>query len=155
MTANVITLLRIFLIPLIITLLLNNMPVWAFVLFLLTALTDGIDGYIARRLNQVTDLGKFLDPLADKLLVISMLLVLVGFSLPVIIIIVREIAVLALRSFKANKGVTMPASWSAKTKTVLQLVAIGMLIISLPYANLVLWLAVIVSVISGVEYGCK
>jgi len=137
--------------------LLLQKPYLAFGLFLLSALSDGLDGYLARRLGQITDLGKFLDPLADKLLVIGILITLVethhGVSLlPTIIIIIREFAVSWLRSWKAKKGISMPASWLAKIKTFLQLVAVGMLILSLPYANWVLWLAVFVSVISGLEY---
>lgn len=155
MIANFVTCFRILLIPLIIALLLYGQPGQAFTLFLLAALTDGLDGYLARRLNQVTDLGKFLDPLADKILVITVLVVLAGFSLPVIIILLREVLVMWLRSFKAKGGTAMPASWPAKIKTVLQLIAVGMLMLNLPYAVGMLWLAVLVSVISGIEYGWK
>lgn len=156
MIPNFITILRILFLPLIIVLLLLQKPYLAFGLFLLSALSDGLDGYLARRLGQITDLGKFLDPLADKLLVIGILVVLVAVQdlepLPVIIIVGREVAVSILRSWKAKKGISMPASWLAKIKTFLQLTAIGMLILSLPYATLVLWFSVIVSIISGIEY---
>ncbi|NQU17228.1 MAG: CDP-diacylglycerol--glycerol-3-phosphate 3-phosphatidyltransferase [Candidatus Saganbacteria bacterium] len=160
MIANIITFLRILLIPLIIGLLLSNQVYWAFALFLLAALSDWLDGYLARRLKQVSDFGKFLDPLADKILVISILVVLMieprhGVAVPTIIIVGREFGVSVLRIWKAKQGNIMPASRLAKIKTVVQLIAVGMLILSIPYATAVLWLAVLVSIVSGIEYAKK
>ncbi|MFC1496018.1 CDP-diacylglycerol--glycerol-3-phosphate 3-phosphatidyltransferase [Candidatus Margulisiibacteriota bacterium] len=135
---------------------LNGYPFWAFILFAVSALSDGLDGYLARRLKQITDFGKFADPLADKILVISILIVLVeagaASSIPVILIVIREIAISGWRLIKARDGAVVAASWPAKIKTVLQLLATGMLIISLPNAEIVLWLAVIASIISGIDY---
>ncbi len=125
-------------------------------LFICLAASDWLDGYLARKLNQVSDLGKFLDPLADKILIIVALLVLVELgkvsSVPVMIIVIREFLVMGLRVHTGGKGIAVAASFSAKWKTVLQLLAVFMLVCDLPYAAWILWLAVIVTVWSGVEY---
>ena len=154
--ANWVTLLRIVLIPLIIGLLLYGLNGLAVIAFLILSFSDAIDGYIARRFNQISDLGKFLDPLADKILVISVLIVLVGLgkadSIPVIIIVARELMVQGIRiSAAATKGI-MAASPIAKWKTATQIVAVAMLILNLPYDAWVLWLATGLSILSGGAY---
>jgi len=153
---NLITLSRILAVPLFLLLLYFADPVWAAVLFLLIAATDLIDGMIARRLNQTSDLGKFLDPLADKILVISALIGLMEVhnlpALPVILIVARDFAVSALRLKAAKEGRVISAGPWGKLKTVLQILAVLMLILNLPYALAVLWLAVILTLISGVDY---
>jgi len=150
---NAITLLRILLIPPIVALLLCGKPLWALVLFLLSAATDAIDGYLARRLKQTSEVGKFLDPLADKLLVISILVVLIELgkvsSIPVLIIIAREFWISGIRIARKE---SLPASRSAKIKTVLQIAAAGMLIAGIPYGTEMLWLAVFAGIVSGIEY---
>jgi CDP-diacylglycerol--glycerol-3-phosphate 3-phosphatidyltransferase len=154
--ANVITILRIALIPLIITLLLKGFSLIAFALFLTAALSDWLDGYLARRLNQTSDFGKNFDPVADKILVIGILgtLVLIGQVswAPFLIIVIREAAIVGFRIKKTNEGHVFGALFLGKAKTVAQLVAVGMLILKLPCAAEALWIAVGLSVVSGIEY---
>ena len=151
-TANLITIIRIICIPVFIVVLLAPWPQWFFtdaqelqywtlsvkpwvaaVVYAVLALTDGIDGYIARSRNQVTALGKFLDPIADKILVSSALIALVELGdLPswvVIVIISREFIVSGLRMIAATEGVVVAARMSGKVKTALTLVAILLFII--------------------------
>ncbi len=157
---NLITLSRIALIPLFVFFLLFSGSVYgnyiAAGIFAFLALSDAVDGIIARKLNQVSNLGKFLDPLADKFLVIVALLGLTELriisSIPAMIIVSREFAVMGLRVHVALKNINVPASQMAKLKTVLQMIAVLMLMLYIPYGTLVLWLAVIVSVVSGLEY---
>jgi len=130
--------------------------------FLLASLTDFLDGFIARRRQQVTRLGKLLDPAADKLLTSAAFISLVELGLApawmVVIIIAREFAVSALRSLAASENVVLGAIPSAKVKTVLQIVAISLLIIYNQLgefehlAPVSLWLAMLASLYSGVEY---
>lgn len=154
--ANQVTLLRIAFIPLIIGLLLLGLNGLAAIFFLLLSFSDALDGYLARRLRQVSDLGKFLDPLADKVLVITVLIALVGLgkaeSLPVIIITARELLVQGLRINAAANKQIIAATPLAKWKTVIQIIAILMLILNLPYADWALWAAVILSLISATKY---
>lgn len=127
-------------------------------IFLLAAGTDWVDGYLARRLNQVTDLGKFLDPLVDKLLVLAPLLALVELGeVPawgVFLILARE---LTIAGWRVNQAQITGANLWGKLKTVTQIVAIALLIAPLPdvwqLPTLVLfWLAVTLTVVSGVIY---
>ena len=153
-TANVITIIRVLLIPVFVVMLIAPWPEWLFMLdpmenvdyitaavkpwvaavvYAALALTDGVDGYIARKRNEVTTLGKFMDPLADKILVAAALLTLIELGdLPswiVLIIISREFIVSGLRMICAAEGVIVAARWSGKVKTALTLVAIVMFII--------------------------
>ncbi|MBU0672045.1 MAG: CDP-diacylglycerol--glycerol-3-phosphate 3-phosphatidyltransferase [Candidatus Margulisbacteria bacterium] len=154
--ANYVTLSRIILIPLIITLLLLGLNGLAVIIFLALSFSDAVDGYIARRFNQVSDLGKFLDPLADKILVMSVLIVLVGLgkasSIPVIILTARELVVQGLRISAARYKNIIAASPVAKWKTATQIVAVALLILKLPYAGWILWLSVVLSLLSGGAY---
>ena len=154
--ANYITLGRLCLIPLLIILLLFRINGLGVIFFLLLSFSDAVDGYIARRFNQVSDLGKFLDPLADKVLVTTVLIVLVGqgqaSSLPVIILVAREFIVQGVRINEAKYQRIIAASPVAKWKTGAQIVAIAMLILNLPFAGAVLWLSVVLSLISGGAY---
>ncbi len=151
--ANQVTLARIVLIPLILAALYFGLYGLAAILFLAVSLSDVIDGYIARRFHQVSDLGKLLDPLADKVLVLAVLIALVGLqkvpSLPVIIIVIREILVAGIRS---EAPVIFGAIPIAKWKTAAQVLAIFMLILSLPLADLVLWISIVLSLVSGGIY---
>jgi CDP-diacylglycerol--glycerol-3-phosphate 3-phosphatidyltransferase len=131
----------------------------AAIVFALAALTDGLDGYIARRRRQVTNFGKLIDPLADKLLVIAALISLVSLNRLAawiaMVIIARELAVTGLRSVAAERGVVIAASWLGKLKTGLQIAAILALIAFDPtpaWANALLYVAVAVTVISGADY---
>lgn len=154
--ANYVTLARIAFIPLIVILLLLRINGLAAIFFILLSSSDALDGYIARRLNQVSELGKFLDPLADKILVIAALIALVSqgkaSAAAVIILVSREFLVSGLRVCSALAGQVFPASQLAKWKTVIQIIAVVMLILKLPFANLILWLAVALALISGGSY---
>ncbi len=159
---NVLTLLRIVAVPVLVVALLDETPdgdVIAAVVFALAALTDGLDGYIARRRQQVTTFGKLMDPLADKLLVIAALISLVSLdrlaAWIAMVIIARELAVTGLRSIAAERGVVIAASWLGKLKTLLQVVAIFALIAFDPaptWVDVLLYVAVAVTVISGADY---
>lgn len=153
---NLVTLFRIALIPLFVFLLLSAQPVLAAFVFLFLALTDAVDGFLARWLKQTSDLGKFLDPIADKILVISALICLIEIrlvsSLPVILIIARDFVVSAVRLTAAGEGRVIAAGPWGKLKTISQMVAVFMLILKLPYAIEVLWLSVLLTLISGVDY---
>ncbi|MGB5701284.1 MAG: CDP-diacylglycerol--glycerol-3-phosphate 3-phosphatidyltransferase [Polyangiales bacterium] len=140
---NLLTMLRIALIPGVLFLLWEGTPksnFWAAILYIGTALTDLIDGYLARRWGQISVLGKFLDPLADKLLVMATLIWLAYLGrLPflgvvaVIIMLGRELSITALRTIAMSEGVVMAAMRAGKDKTALQMVAILMLIVHQTY----------------------
>ena len=154
--ANYVTLARIAGIPLMILLLVNRLNGLATMFFILLSFSDWLDGYIARKFKQVSELGKFLDPLADKILVISVLIMLVGLGkadpLAVIILAAREFLVQGVRIHAATAGMIIAASPIAKIKTVAQIIATIMLILSLKGAATMLWLSVILSLLSGGVY---
>ncbi|MFA4906603.1 MAG: CDP-diacylglycerol--glycerol-3-phosphate 3-phosphatidyltransferase [Candidatus Margulisiibacteriota bacterium] len=158
--ANTITAIRIALIPLVIGFLYQSDPLLnglvAGTLFLCISLTDILDGYWARRLSEVSDLGKLLDPLADKLLVCLVLIALVGLgkvsALPVMFIIGRELFIAGLRSQSMGEDRLFSANILGKTKTVLQMLAVTMLIFNITGAPVVLWGAVFLSWLSAVSY---
>ena len=145
--ANVVTLVRICLVPVFVVALLTPWPQWfgfsdfsqstksliAAGVFIVISCTDWIDGYLARSRGEVTDFGKFMDPLADKILVAAALLSLVELSVlpswPVLVILVREFIVSGVRMIAASKGEVIAASWYGKAKTVLQIVAIVLFLI--------------------------
>jgi CDP-diacylglycerol--glycerol-3-phosphate 3-phosphatidyltransferase len=149
--ANRITLLRIALIPLSLAFLLTGFWGLSAAVFVLLAFSDAIDGYVARKYKQVSELGKQLDPLADKILVLTLLVGLTSLGkvspVPVMFLIAREFVITSLRT----KGV-FAASPVAKWKTIVEMLAVFLSILSLPLAGLVLWLAVILAYISGGAY---
>ena len=162
---NLLSILRILLVPLLVVVLLTKFEGKEFVglgVFLLASLTDFLDGYIARKKQLVTRLGKFLDPTADKILTSAAFISLVELGLApawmVAVIIAREFAVSALRSVAASDGVILAAIFSAKLKTTLQIIAIALMIFYNQLgefgrlAPLALWLAMLASVYSGLEY---
>lgn len=169
--ANVITLLRIILVPIFLVILLTEMQnkeIIAVAVFIIAAISDAVDGYIARKYDQVTELGKFLDPLADKLLIAGALLALVHLgkveTWVATVIILREIFITGFRFYFLVKDSMFSASWIAKKKTTFQLVSVGLIILSekLPYreivfkaATILLYVAVILTIYSGVEYVLK
>ena len=124
--------------------------------FVIAAITDSLDGYIARRFNLVTTFGKFIDSMADKVLVIAALLALVELQrLPswmVMIIITRELIVTGLRLVAAAQGTVISASTSGKIKTFSQIVAITLLILNLPGRMIAMWIAMLLTVASGMQY---
>jgi CDP-diacylglycerol---glycerol-3-phosphate 3-phosphatidyltransferase len=159
---NALTLLRIVAVPVLVVALLDETPdgdLIAAAVFALAAVTDGLDGYIARRQQSITTFGKLMDPLADKLLVVAALISLVSLdrlaAWAAMVIIAREFAVTGLRGLAAERGVVIAASWLGKVKTLLQVAAIFALIVFEPapaWADALLYLAVAVTVISGADY---
>ena len=165
--ANKITLLRILMVPLIIVLLYFEGPVFCFLAacaFAFASLTDWVDGYIARRRNMVTSMGKFLDPLADKVLVCSVLIMFVHLQWApawvVIVMVCRELIVTGLRAIARDEGVVLAADKFGKAKTVLQICAIIPLILHYPYWGYELWragewllyLAMLMAIFSCINY---
>jgi CDP-diacylglycerol--glycerol-3-phosphate 3-phosphatidyltransferase len=137
------------------------------VIFILASLTDMFDGMIARKYNLVTNFGKIMDPLADKILVVAARVCLVELgdvaAWMVIVILAREFTVTGLRAVAAAQGVVIAAGMTGKIKTILQMVAIPALLlknwpfhfVGFPFAEIMLWASVIMTVVSGVEYVMK
>src|ERR671935_1670568 len=159
---NVLTVLRILLVPVIVVGLLAETPngdALAAVVFALAAFTDGLDGYIARWRGSVTTFGKLVDPLADKLLIVAALVSLVSLgrlaAWVAMVIIARELAVTVLRGVAVEQGVVIAASWLGKVKTSLQVAAGFALIIWNPspvWVDVLVYAALAATVISGADY---
>jgi CDP-diacylglycerol--glycerol-3-phosphate 3-phosphatidyltransferase len=181
---NVLTMGRIVLIPAILAFIDNYSPVRSFIaclLYLAASLTDSLDGWLARRRKQVSVLGKFLDPLADKLMVTAVLVYLVAMDrVPpwlVVALLTRELAVTGLRSIAVSEGLVISASDQGKQKTALQMVATMFLLLHFHYrvwgledftirdeplvinfhavGMVTLYLALVMSIVSGVDYFLK
>lgn len=163
-TANKLTILRVVMIPAFLLVLYLDVPYanyWALAIFAAASITDTLDGYIARHYNQITDFGKFMDPLADKCLVFAAMLwfVEVG-QMPawaLLIVAVREFGVSGLRMVAADKGRVIAAGWSGKVKTAATMVCIILMLLPLPEIVNEICTAVIVltTIYSGVEYFMK
>ena len=159
---NLLTVVRILLVPVIVVALLEETPnadMLAAIVFGVAAFTDGLDGYIARSRGAVTTFGKLMDPLADKLLIIAALVSLVSLgriaAWVAMVIIAREFAVTALRMVAVEQGVVIPASMLGKLKTITQVGAIFAVIAvsSTPvWVDLLVYLAVATTVVSGLDY---
>ncbi|HEX4305596.1 MAG TPA: CDP-diacylglycerol--glycerol-3-phosphate 3-phosphatidyltransferase [Solirubrobacterales bacterium] len=159
---NALTMLRILAVPVVVVALLVEMPngdIIAAAVFAAAALTDGLDGYIARSRNSITTFGKLMDPLADKLLIIGALLCLVSLgrleAWIAMVIIAREVAVTILRTIAAERGLVIAASWLGKAKTVLQIAAVIALIAADPapaWVDVLVYAAVAVTIVSGADY---
>ena len=165
---NALTLFRIFLVPFLVVVLLTKFTAREFVglaIFLVAAITDFFDGFIARRRNQITRLGTLLDPIADKLLMSAAFISLVELQYAkawmVVIIIGREFAISGLRSIAAQQGVTIAASSLGKGKMVSQVVAISLLILGhelgqfLFIGTIALWVVMVFALVSAVDYFVK
>ena len=161
-TANKLTLLRVVMIPAFLLVLYLDVPgasYWALAIFVAASLTDTLDGYIARHYNQVTDFGKFMDPLADKCLVVAAMLWFVEIGqMPawaVLIVVIREFAVSGLRMVAADKGRVIAAGWSGKIKTACTMVGLCAML-AIPASTIVsfitTWVIVLTTVYSGIEY---
>jgi cardiolipin synthase len=169
--SNLLTLSRILVIPIIVLCIYLKSPLYgwlAFSLFCLASITDYFDGYLARIRNEVSNLGTFLDPIADKLLVASVILILTSKeiitdweTIPALIILLREIAVSGLREYLAGIKISVPVSKIAKLKTFLQLLALAILILSesgiseipiLFIGKIALWSAALLTLYTGYDY---
>ena len=163
-SANKLTIRRVVMIPAFLLVLYFDVPFanyWALAIFAAASITDTLDGYIARHYNQITDFGKFMDPLADKCLVTAAMLwfVEVG-QMPawaLLLVIVREFGVSGLRMVAADKGRVIAAGWSGKVKTAATMVCIILMLLTLPEIVDQICTAVIVltTIYSGVEYFMK
>jgi len=158
-TANKITMLRIVLIPVFLVLAYLDLRIPAVIVFILASLSDLLDGYIARHYNQVSNFGKFMDPLADKMLVLSAMCFLVergqmpGWA--VAIILFREFAVSGLRLIAAERQHVIAAAWSGKVKTTCTMIGLCFLIVfdQFPQLNLLVTAVILITTVySGVEY---
>ena len=168
---NILTLSRIVAIPLLVALIYIDTAVFRWIAlagFLLAAFTDYLDGYLARHMNEISPLGRFLDPIADKLLVAAVIMMLVatrqidGLSvIPAIIILCREILVSGLREYLAELKVRMPVSRLAKWKTFIQMAALAFLIVgsagpdafpTVIIGEVGLWVAALLTLITGYDY---
>ncbi len=160
--ANAITVGRVLATPLLVVLILHGGSPWpALVVWTVLAATDGADGFVARR-HGTTRSGAFLDPLADKLLVLGAMGALVAkgriWSVPVAVIAARELVLSVYRSYMGHRGVSVPARPSAKLKTLVQDLAVGLAL--LPFSGVshrwiavgVLWAAVVLTVVTGAQY---
>ncbi len=166
---NKITMARIIMIPFFIVSLLVDFPYHepiAVLLFVIASASDAVDGHLARSRNLITDFGKFMDPLADKLLVSSALICLVELQMipswVVIVIIAREFAITGLRTLAASDGIVIAASKWGKAKTISQMIAIvALLLVNWPvmafpflltFGNIMVYVALILTLISGIDY---
>lgn len=168
---NALTFFRIALIPLVAGSFFLEQPLASWIaaaLFLVAGITDYLDGYVARAFRATTNFGRFLDPVADKLLICSVLLLLCGFHriegvslIPALIILCREILVSGLREFLAGLLVSLPVTKLAKWKTLLQMFALGVLLWGEPFPTLMtlkpfgligLWGAALLTLITGYDY---
>jgi CDP-diacylglycerol---glycerol-3-phosphate 3-phosphatidyltransferase len=162
---NSLTFLRILLVPLLVVVLLTRFhgsDFWGLGIFLLAALTDLVDGWIARRFNMVTVAGTLLDPIADKLLISAAFISLVEMGLApawmVAIVVGREFAVSGLREIAQTQGIIIAASWWGKLKTLSQVIAVALLIISEQHVHLALmgkvalWVTLTMTILSLVTY---
>ena len=168
-TANKLTILRVILIPVFLILAYAGKLGWALAVFVLASLTDLLDGYIARHYNQITDFGKFMDPLADKVLVMAAMCFFVevgrmpGWALAVVLL--REFAVSGMRLVAVEQGRVIAAGWSGKVKTAATMVCLCLMLLIGPpqlgdsapdlVAQLSTLVILITTVYSGVEYFVK
>lgn len=166
-TANKITVFRIILVPVFMVLMYLGYTYWALAIYIIACLSDFIDGHIARKYNQVTNFGKFMDPLADKMLVLTAMCYFVdNDTMPgwvVALVLLREFAVSGLRLLAVEQGTVIAAAWSGKIKTFVTMVALGVLIIVaepwVPFKDIIppvcSALIVISTLYSGAEYFIK
>ena len=161
-TANKITLVRIVLIPVFLVLAYLGHTWWALGVYIVACISDTVDGYIARRYKQVTDFGKFIDPLADKMLVLAAMVYFVEIGVmpgwAVAVVLFREFAVSGLRMIAVEQHRVIAAAWSGKIKTAFTMVGLGALLV-FGDVTVLRWLVVILIVAttlySGVEYFVK
>ena len=160
-TANKITVLRIILIPVFLFLAYRELMIPALIVYLIACISDMLDGYIARHYNQITNFGKFMDPLADKMLVLSAMCVFIEKGqMPgwvVAVVLFREFAVSGLRLIAVEQGRVIAAGWSGKIKTTVTMIGLAaMMLWNTRPVNLTVSLLVLLTTVwSGVEYFMK
>ena len=163
-TANKITIFRVILVPVLLVLMYWDFPghmYWSLAVFILASVSDFADRYIARHYNQVSDFGKFMDPLADKLLVISAMLMFVSWgTMPawaLLIVVAREFAVTGLRLVAVDNGRVIAAAWSGKIKTATTMVCICLMMLwNVSWLNILCWVLIVATTVySGCEYFYK
>lgn len=167
---NMLSISRVFLVPVVMVFLtlrtqfgfiegVNIGDLLAGLVFIAASLTDAADGYIARKKGMVTNLGKFIDPLADKIMVVAALIALVELhrvpAWMVVVIISREFIVTGIRIVAASEGIIIAASMGGKLKTVSQIIGIILLIFNIPLGIPVMWVAMFLTVWSGMDYLIK
>ena len=168
-TANKLTIFRVVLIPVFLLLAYAGQRYWALAVFVIASLTDMLDGYIARHYNQITDFGKFMDPLADKVLVMAAMCYFVeigrmpGWALAIVLL--REFAVSGMRLVAVEQGRVIAAAWSGKIKTTATMICLCLMLLfpapgpgdSAPdlLAILCTWVILVTTVYSGAEYFYK
>ena len=164
---NTLTIIRVLLIPFFVAFMLCNITAYdnyiALAIFIVASLTDTLDGYLARKNNQVTNFGTFMDPLADKLLVCSALICLLSngmiSTVVVLIIIAREFIISGFRLVASDNGVVIAASYWGKFKTTFQMIGVVLLIFNIPalstLTTIIVWIALALTVISLVDYIVK
>lgn len=164
---NKLTVARVIAVPFFIAAFILEYYLVAFVIFAAASLTDMLDGQIARKYNLITNFGKIMDPLADKILVYSAFCLMIGHLIPAwmfIIILSREFVVSGMRTVAASEGIVVAAGMSGKIKTVLQMIAVMLLLLVPAFPEFVilntaaqafLWASLVMTVYSGVEYVVK
>ncbi|MDD5415360.1 MAG: CDP-diacylglycerol--glycerol-3-phosphate 3-phosphatidyltransferase [Smithellaceae bacterium] len=167
---NTITLARISVVPFLFFLLMSPGPFWSLVLaalFVLASITDFLDGFIARKYNLITTMGKFLDPLADKLIVNTAMILMIPIgridAWIVVMIIMRDLIVDGIRSIASSEGIYIQASVLGKQKTLAQIIAVTALMIHYPFFGLdahfvgtvILYVALLLTIYSGLDYFVK
>lgn len=166
-TPNKITVARIILVPVFMLLLYFGQTYWALAVYIIACLSDLVDGRIARKYNLVTDFGKFMDPLADKMLVLAAMCYFIEVGLMpgwvVAVVLLREFGVSGLRLLAVEQGIVIAAAWSGKIKTGVTMVALGLLILAaeswFPAPDVIAvicWLLILITTLySGIEYFVK
>ncbi|NOZ90530.1 MAG: CDP-diacylglycerol--glycerol-3-phosphate 3-phosphatidyltransferase [Epsilonproteobacteria bacterium] len=165
---NILAFIRLLLAPIMFMLLVNQdapifqgiHPSWlnyfAAFIFVIASVTDFFDGYIARTFNQITVMGQILDPLADKMLTLAGFLGLMMQDMAspwaIYLILTRELFITGLRVSAISEGIDISASWMGKVKTVVQMIAIGFLLMHWSGGEVLLWIAVVLTLYSGYEY---
>jgi len=162
---NKLTMLRVILVPVFVVLYIKSIFIPAFIVFIVASITDMLDGKIARKYNLVTNFGKIMDPLADKILVYAAFCLFVqNATMPgwmLIVILFREFTVAGMRTVAASEGIVIAAGMTGKIKTVLQMIAVPLLIISSMHSILALlgqiflWASLVMTIVSGTEYVLK
>ncbi len=165
--ANKLTVFRVILVPVFVLFMLTDFTDYnrwiAFAVFCVATITDKLDGTIARKYNMITDFGKFMDPIADKLLVCSALVCLTSLGeIPawiVLVIICREFTVSGFRLVAADNGVTIAATWWGKSKTISQMAMIIIMLMNIPQLaileNIVMYVSLILTIVSMIDYIVK